>query len=120
MMRRTRIVSDGKPGSIMAVVSTAPDSEVAEHIGRVLVEERLAACANVLEGVTSIYRWEGSVRREREVLMVLKTTSAAVHEMKERLVELHPYEVPEVLVVDVDDGHEPYFDWVDSAVGADV
>ncbi|MDH3205210.1 MAG: divalent-cation tolerance protein CutA [Gemmatimonadota bacterium] len=113
-------MSEGKPAPVMAVVSTAPDAAVAEHIGRVLVEERLAACANILEGVTSIYTWKGSLQHEREVLMVLKTTSAALREMKERLVELHPYEVPEVLVVDVHDGHQPYLDWIGSAVGQDV
>jgi periplasmic divalent cation tolerance protein len=106
--------------SVLAIVSTAPDAEVAERIGTQLVEERLAACANVLEGVTSIYRWKGSVQREREVLMVLKTTSEAVARLRARLVELHPYEVPEVLAIDVSSGHAPYLDWVRSVVEADV
>ena len=104
----------------MAVLSTAPDAEVAERIGTVLVEERLAACANVVEGVTSIYRWEGTVEREREVLMVFKTTSEAVGRLRTRLIELHPYEVPEVVALDVRDGHEPYLEWVRSMVGPDV
>ena len=105
---------------VLAVLSTAPDAEVAERIGTVLVEERLAACANVFDGVTSIYRWKGSVEREREVLMVLKTTSETVDQLRLRLVELHPYEVPEVLALGVQDGHEPYLDWVRSVVGPDV
>lgn len=113
-------MSDTRTRSIVAVLSTAPDAEVAERIGTVLVEERLAACANVVEGVTSIYRWKGTVEREREVLMVFKTTSDAAEQLRIRLIELHPYEVPEVVALDVRDGHEPYLDWVRSVVGSDV
>jgi len=113
-------VSDAAPASILAVLSTAPDVEGAQRIGTLLVEERLAACANVVEGVTSIFRWKGSIEREREVLMVLKTTSDAVEQLRLRLVELHPYEVPEVLVLDIREGHGPYLDWVRSSVGPDV
>lgn len=112
-------MSDAARASVLTVLSTAPDVVVAEHIGTTLVEERLAACVNVLEGVTSIYWWEGSVEREREVFMVLKTTSEAVERLRVRLVELHPYEVPEVLALGVQDGHEPYLDWVRATVGAD-
>ena len=104
----------------MVVFSTAPDAEVAQRIGTALVEERLAACVNVLEGITSIYGWKGSVQREREVLMVMKTTSDIVDRLRARLVEQHPYEVPEVLALDVSDGHGPYLDWVRSVVRADV
>jgi len=106
--------------SIMAVLSTVPDSEIAQRIATALVEERLAACANVLEGVTSFYRWKGSVQREREVLMVLKTTSDMVDRLRSRLVDLHPYEVPEVLAIDIREGHGPYLDWIRSVVGVDV
>lgn len=105
--------------SVVTVLSTAPDAQVAERIGSALVEERLAACANVLDGVTSIYRWKGSVEKEREALMVLKTTSEAVERLRLRLVELHPYDVPEVLALGVHDGHEPYLDWVRAAVSVD-
>jgi len=104
---------------VVAVLSTAPTPEVAERIGRTLVEERLAACANVVEGVTSIYRWKGEVERAQEVLMVLKTAEETVESLKLRLVELHPYEVPEVLVLDVAGGHVPYLDWVHTEAGGD-
>jgi len=112
-------VSAAPRTSVVAVVSTAPDFDVAQRIGTALVEERLAACANIVEGVTSIYRWKGSVQREPEVLMVLKTTSDAVELLRQRLVELHPYEVPEVVTLEVGGGHRPYLDWVLSAVGGD-
>jgi periplasmic divalent cation tolerance protein len=105
---------------VLAVLSTVPDHEIAERIGTTLVEEGLAACANILGGVTSIFRWKGGVEREAEVMMVLKTTSDVVERMRLRLVELHPYEVPEVLALAVQDGHEPYLEWVRSMVGRDV
>jgi periplasmic divalent cation tolerance protein len=99
------------------LLSTAPSRDVAESIAGPLVEERLAACVNVIEGVTSIYRWQGAIAREVEVLMVIKSTLPRLEALRERLVELHPYEVPEVLVLDVRDGHVPYLDWVRAEVG---
>lgn len=105
--------------AVMVVLTTAPSVDAAEQIGSTLVEERLSACVNVVEGVTSIYRWKGGVEREREVLMVLKTTANAVERLKLRLVALHPYEVPEILAIEPSDGHLPYLDWVRAEVGGD-
>ncbi len=111
-------MSDSPDSPVMAVLTTAPDAEVAERLGRTLVEERLAACANVLVGVTSIYRWKGKVEREAEVLVILKTTAERVEALQERVVELHPYDVPEVIALSVYTGHAPYLDWVRSEVGS--
>jgi len=85
-------------------------------MARALVGERLAACVNVVPGVVSIYRWEGEVRRDEEVLLVLKTTVGRVEALRERVVALHPYEVPEVLALPVDQAHESYGAWVRSQV----
>jgi len=112
-------LSETAPSPVVVVLSTAPDASVAERIGRTLVEERLAACANVLPGVTSVFRWKGAVETEAEVLMVIKTTADTVERTRRRLVELHPYEVPEVLALGVVDGHLPYLDWVRDEVGTD-
>ena len=103
--------------SVRVVLTTTPSEEDAERIASALVEERLAACANVVPGVTSIYRWEGAVQREREVLVVLKTTADAIEGLTTRLTELHPYDVPEVVALDVTAGHEPYLEWVRSGAG---
>ncbi len=102
---------------VRTALVTAPDTEVAESMGRTLVEERLAACVNVIPGLVSVYRWEGEVHRDDEALMILKTTESCVAALRERVVQLHPYDVPEVLVLDVVDGHEPYLCWVRGAVG---
>lgn len=96
----------------MAVVTTAPDVAVAESLATRVVEERLAACANVIPGVTSIYWWQGEVQRDEELLVVFKTTAGTLPSLRERLVELHPYDVPEVLALPVPDGSEDYLDWV--------
>lgn len=98
--------------AVTVVVTTAPDPGVAESLGRTLVEERLAACANVLPGVTSVFRWDGEVQTEGEVLVLLKTTESVFAALRDRLVELHPYDVPEVLGLPVTAGSDAYLDWV--------
>ena len=97
---------------LVVALSTAPDAEQAARIGRALVEERLIACANLVPGLTSIYRWQGQVQQEAEVLLVMKTRRALVDRLKARLPELHPYEVPELVVTEIQDGLEAYCRWV--------
>ena len=103
--------ADGGDGLVLAL-STAPDAAEAGRIARALVDERLIACASLLPGVTSVYRWEGQVQSEAEVMMVMKTRRALVPRLKERLPSLHPYQVPELVVAPVVDGLEPYCRWV--------
>ena len=118
MRRSTEVgVADSSTG-VSVVVTTTPDAGSAELLGRRLVDERLAACASVIPGVTSIYRWEGAIRQEGEVVMLLKTTSGAVGALRDRLLELHPYDVPEVVALPVEAGHDAYLDWVRQQVGA--
>lgn len=97
---------------VRTVLMTAPDLDVAERLATTLVEARLAACANLVPGVTSIYRWEGAVERAQEVLLVLKTTTPRLAELMRRAAELHPYDVPEVLALPVEAGHAAYIRWV--------
>ncbi len=98
--------------AVRLVVVTAPDAGTAEAMVRTLVEERLAACGNILPGLTSIFRWQGEVEREHEVLVLLKTTDDVVPRLLRRVPELHPYDVPEVLVLPIGAGFGPYLDWV--------
>ena len=101
---------------VRVVLVTCPHAEAAAGLARTLVEERLAACGNILPGLRSIYRWEGEVQDEPEVLLLLKTTAARFEALRERVVALHPYEVPEVLSLAVDAGHAPYLAWVAGSV----
>ena len=102
--------------TVRTVLVTAPDAAVAESLGQTLVEEGLVACANIVPGVTSVYRWQGALHRDSETLVLLKTTAARCEELRDRIVALHPYEVPEVLVLPVVGGHGPYLRWVEDQV----
>jgi periplasmic divalent cation tolerance protein len=96
------------------VFSTFPSEHVATKIARVLVHERLVACVNVVPGVRSIYRWKDEIDDSREVLAIMKTTAARATALRARIIELHPYEVPEVIAVAVAAGHAPYLDWIET------
>jgi periplasmic divalent cation tolerance protein len=97
---------------VRVAFSTAPDEAVAVQIARTLVDERLAACANLVPGVRSIYRYRDVVEDEREVLLVIKTRADRVDALAERLRALHPYDVPELVVLPTAGGLAPYLDWV--------
>jgi len=97
---------------VVLVLTTVSDAAAGERVGRTLVEERLAACVNVLPAMTSVYRWKGAVEREAEHQLVIKTTVGRVAEIRSRFAELHSYELPEFLVIPLSDGSAPYLDWV--------
>ena len=101
----------------MVVFVTCESREDAEEIAEKVVGERLAACVNVLPGVRSCYVWEGKLTWSEEVLLLLKTTRAGFDALKERVRELHRYEVPEIVGLRVESGLEKYLDWVKSGVG---
>jgi periplasmic divalent cation tolerance protein len=96
----------------LVVLVTTPSPERAAEIARALVEERLAACGNVVPGLRSIYRWEGKVQEDAEALLVLKTTRARFEALRDRVLALHPYEVPEVIALPVEAGSAPYLAWI--------
>lgn len=100
---------------VAVVLMTAPDEVSAASMARTLVEEGLIACANLVPQVRSIYRWEGKVCDEREVLVVMKAPSARYEDLQARILSLHPHSVPEVLRLDVAAGSSPYLRWVLSA-----
>jgi periplasmic divalent cation tolerance protein len=103
----------------LVVMVTAPTPERAAELARALVEARLAACGNVVPGLRSIYRWEGKVQDEAEVLLVLKTTRARFPALRDRVLALHPYQVPEVLALPVEAGAEGYLGWIASETAPD-
>ena len=97
---------------VRVVLVTTPDVETARRIARTLVEERHAACGNIVPALTSIFRWQGAVQEEAEALLVLKTSADRLSGLSGRVSELHPYEVPEVLALPIDQGNQPYLDWL--------
>jgi len=100
---------------VRVVLVTAPDAAVGARLARTVVEERLAACVNLVPGVRSVYRWEGAVHEDDEVLLVIKTREDRVAALSRRVHELHPYELPELLAVGVVGGSERYLAWLREA-----
>jgi periplasmic divalent cation tolerance protein len=96
----------------LLVFTTLPTADKAAEVAKLLVEERLAACANLLPAVRSIYHWQGKLHDENEVLVLLKTRAEHLERLKLRILELHPYELPEVLAVPVEAGYQPYLEWL--------
>ena len=97
---------------VRVVLVTVPDMDTGLRLVRRLVEEGLVACGNVIPGVTSVYRWEGKVQEDPEALVVLKTAEKRLAGLQARVMELHSYEVPELLVLPVAGGYDPYLRWV--------
>jgi periplasmic divalent cation tolerance protein len=101
----------------LLVLTTVARAEDAERIAEELVARRLAACVNVLPGVRSIYRWKGGVERDEERLLLVKTRADRFEALRETLLALHPYEVPEVVAVPIEAGSAAYLRWLDESVG---
>ena len=97
---------------ILLVLSTFPDAEIARQIAEQLVTEHFVACANILPGVQSIYHWQGKVEKTAETMVFFKTTVTRLPALQVKLKTLHPYEVPEIVVVRVSDGLPEYLRWV--------
>ena len=96
--------------------TTCPDEASAKTLAAALVEARLATCVNRVGGVNSTYFWEGRLQEDAEILLIMKTTAARLPDLEARLMALHPYEMPELLAVEVADGNESYLDWVRKGV----
>ena len=97
---------------VLSTAPAAPGDDTAEQIARTLVDERLAACVNVHAPIVSIYRWKGTVERDTERQLVIKTTRERVPALENRLRELHPYELPEFIVISTSGGSDKYLAWV--------
>jgi periplasmic divalent cation tolerance protein len=95
-------------------ITTCPNAEVADSIASALVEERLAACVNILPGALSVYEWQGKIEREQELVLLIKSTSDRLSALEGRLQALHPYELPEFIVVPVVGGLAPYLSWIET------
>ncbi|NOU36941.1 MAG: divalent-cation tolerance protein CutA [Kiritimatiellaceae bacterium] len=95
---------------------TAPSREEAERIAEAVVTERLAACANILDGVTSLFHWEGKLCRENEAVLILKTTEEKTAALTARIKELHSYECPCVVVLPIEGGNPAFLEWIQHEV----
>ena len=105
-------VTPPSPSDALIVFMTVPDMDTGAAIARVLVDEKLAACVNILPGIRSIYRWQGEVSDDSEALCLIKTRATLYDRLRERATALHPYEVPELLAVTPAAGNQPYLRWM--------
>jgi len=96
----------------ITVFCTVPDSASAETVALAAVESKAAACASIVPSLTSIYRWKGEICRSSELLLVMKTEKILFPQLKELILSLHPYELPEIVTLDITEGHEPYLAWI--------
>lgn len=96
------------------ILTTVASAEAAHLLARALVEARLAACVNIIDGVKSVYRWGGEIQDDREVLLIVKTVDERMEELQSKLLELHPYELPELVVLDPAAASERYLSWLDA------
>jgi periplasmic divalent cation tolerance protein len=100
------------PSELMIVLMTAPSEDVAQRIARTLVDDKLAACVNIVPGLRSIYRWEDKTCDDAEVLCLIKTRRVLFDPLSERIRSLHPYEVPEIVAIHAARVSEPYMAWL--------
>jgi periplasmic divalent cation tolerance protein len=100
------------PDTVLLCYCSCPDAASAQTLAETLVGERLAACVNRIPAIASTYRWQGKAVTDHEELLLIKTTAAQFPALKERLLSLHPYELPELIAVPVTEGHGAYLDWV--------
>ena len=91
---------------------TVPDQDTATHIARALVTEQLAACVNIIPAIQSVYRWEGAIEQDEELLLLIKTSAAVWPRLETRILALHPYELPEIISVRIQDGNNNYLNWI--------
>jgi periplasmic divalent cation tolerance protein len=102
----------------LVIYCTCPDPVTAERIAEALVSERLAACVNLVPGLTSIYRWQGQIQRDNEWLLIIKTRNTIYPLLETRIRDLHPYAVPEIIALPIQAGSAAYLDWIVDSTGA--
>ena len=99
----------------LKVFCTVPDADTAERIANAVVESKSAACASIVPGLTSVYRWKGEICRSAELLLIMKTTADRYKTLERQIRSLHPYEVPEIVAVEIAEGSADYLSWIDES-----
>jgi len=98
------------------LMTTFPDLEQAKQVAKTIVTNKLAACINILPKMTSIYQWQGNLEEGEELMLVIKTEVDCIDKLQKTILEMHPYELPEIVVVPIVGGHTPYLDWIGESV----
>ncbi len=107
-----------EPSEAIVVLMTAADPDEAHRLADLLVQKRLAACVQVLPGMESVYRWQGNIERQQEVLLIAKTNLVKFEELEREVRAVHSYETPEIVALPVSAGSKPYLDWLEATLRA--
>lgn len=105
------------PVEYQIILNTCPDQDQANRLANVLIDKNLAACVNIVPGLTSIYKWKGKIQTGTEVLLIIKTRSDCYAGIESTIRSQHPYELPEIISVPLENGLKNYLDWIDNATG---
>lgn len=106
------------PQAYQVILCTCPDFESAEKLANIIISEKSAACVNILPGLTSIYPWQGKIETAKEHLLLIKTRADHFHEVERNIRSNHPYELPEIIAVPVEQGQSEYLQWIDSCLSS--
>ena len=101
-----------KQDKTILILITVPNQKTGEEIASHLVEKNIAACVNIIPGLTSIYKWKGKIEKDDELLLLVKTQQELFHSVEKSVLEIHPYEVPEIISIDISQGFTKYLDWI--------
>lgn len=101
---------------LITVLCTVPDRDCGEKIAEILVSDGSAACVSIVPGLLSIYRWKGKINRDNELLLLIKTKMSNFSGVKDKILDNHPYEVPEIVYFDISGGHHDYIEWIRESV----
>lgn len=104
------------PDNFNVVLNTCPDKDTANKIAASLVEKRLCACVNIIPGIESVYRWKGKVETDKEHLLIIKSTKEAYPYIEKHIQDNHPYELPEIIAVSLENGLPGYLSWIDENI----
>lgn len=98
--------------TVKIVFCTTPNTEISKEISRKLIEKKLAACVNILNNITSVYSWKNELCEDNENLLIIKTTENKFEELKNEILSIHPYELPEIIMIPAENGLKDYLNWV--------
>ena len=102
--------------TFQVVLVTAPDQDTARHLAHTLLQEKRCACVNLIPQIQSLYHWKGEIQQDQEILLLIKTEKTEYAALEQRILDLHPYDTPEVIALDIRQGSQKYLEWISASL----